>query len=155
LRQDWGSHRVFCNPPYGRGVGAWARKSFEASQQGALVVLLVHARTDTRWFHDWVHRKAAVTFLRGRLRFGIAESGAPFPSLLWRSIGPNRLPFAPGAARRSSAAATPSRAAAPAGKRSTGTAGALRLKRNNRASCKIFGRDVLETLYEVNRTRHI
>jgi hypothetical protein len=23
------------------------------------------------------------------------------------------------------------------------------------ASCKIFGRDVLETLYEVNRTRHI
>jgi phage N-6-adenine-methyltransferase len=82
LRQDWGSHRVFCNPPYGRNVGAWARKCFEASQQGALVVLFVPARTDTRWFHDWVRGKAAVTFLRGRLRFGHADTSAPFPSML-------------------------------------------------------------------------
>jgi phage N-6-adenine-methyltransferase len=47
LRQDWGTHRVFCNPPYGRQIGAWARKCFEASQDGALVVLLVPARTCT------------------------------------------------------------------------------------------------------------
>jgi site-specific DNA-methyltransferase (adenine-specific) len=82
LKQDWGAHRVFCNPPYGRTIGAWARKCFEASLQGALVVLLVHARTDTRWFHDWVQRKAKIYFLRGRIRFGGAESGAPFPSML-------------------------------------------------------------------------
>jgi phage N-6-adenine-methyltransferase len=85
LRQDWGSHRVFCNPPYGR---SWARKCFEASQRGALVVLFVPARTDTRWFHDWVHGKAEVTFLRGRLRFGLADASAPFPSMLavYRSL---------------------------------------------------------------------
>src|SRR5262245_51193663 len=47
LAQDWGTHRVFCNPPYGRTIGAWVRKSFEASQRGALVVLLAPARTDT------------------------------------------------------------------------------------------------------------
>ena len=69
LAQDWGTHRCFVNPPYGRKIGAWARKCFEASQGGALVVLLVPARTDTRWFHDWVANKAKVTFLRGRLRF--------------------------------------------------------------------------------------
>jgi hypothetical protein len=73
---------VFCNPPYGRKMGAWARKCFEAAQAGAFVVMLACSRTDTRWFHDWVEGKAKVTFLRGRLRFGDAESSAPFPSML-------------------------------------------------------------------------
>jgi phage N-6-adenine-methyltransferase len=53
LKQDWGTHRVFCNPPYGRREsGKWTRKCFEASQSGALVVLLVPARVDMKWFHD-------------------------------------------------------------------------------------------------------
>jgi site-specific DNA-methyltransferase (adenine-specific) len=82
LQQDWGTHRVFCNPPYGRAIGAWARKCFQASQGGALVVLLVPARTCTRWFHDSVQGKAEVEFIRGRLRFGEADAGAPFPSML-------------------------------------------------------------------------
>jgi phage N-6-adenine-methyltransferase len=82
LAQDWGSHRVFCNPPYGKQIGRWVRKCFEASQAGARVVLFVPARTDTRWFHDWVHGKAKVTFVRGRVRFGNADTCAPFPSML-------------------------------------------------------------------------
>jgi phage N-6-adenine-methyltransferase len=82
LKQDWGNHRVFCNPPYGREIGKWARKCFEASQGGALVVLLVPSRTDTRWYHAWIEDKAEVTFLRGRLRFGGATTSAPFPSAL-------------------------------------------------------------------------
>jgi phage N-6-adenine-methyltransferase len=81
-KQDWGTYRVFCNPPYGREIGKWARKCFEASQAGALVVLLVPARVDTRWYHHWVHGKAKVTFIRGRLRFGNADTSAPFPSML-------------------------------------------------------------------------
>lgn len=82
LRQDWGTHRVFCNPPYGRMMRAWARKCLEASSSGALVVLLAHARTDTRWFHDWVYGKAEIRFVRGRLRFGDGRQSAPFPSLV-------------------------------------------------------------------------
>ena len=83
LEQNWGRHRVFCNPPYGREMRAWARKCFEASRRGALVVLLAHARTDTRWFHDWVYGKAAeIRFVRGRLRFGDGTQSAPFPSLV-------------------------------------------------------------------------
>jgi len=29
LSQDWGGHRVFCNPPYGKEIGAWVRKAYE------------------------------------------------------------------------------------------------------------------------------
>jgi phage N-6-adenine-methyltransferase len=83
LAQDWGTHRVFCNPPYGRTIGAWVRKCFDASQRGALVVLLVPARTDTRWFHDWVQGKATeIRFIEGRLTFGTATWAAPFPSMV-------------------------------------------------------------------------
>lgn len=83
LTQDWGKHRVFCNPPYGRAMREWAAKCYAASQKGALVVLLAHARTDTRWFHDSVYGKAGeVRFVRGRLRFGDGKRSAPFPSLI-------------------------------------------------------------------------
>jgi phage N-6-adenine-methyltransferase len=83
LSQDWGSQRVFCDPPYGRMIGNWAQKCLEASRRGALVVLLVHSRTDTRWFHDWVYGKAdEIRFVRGRLKFGDGKQSAPFPSLV-------------------------------------------------------------------------
>jgi phage N-6-adenine-methyltransferase len=83
LKQDWGQHVVFCNPPYGRCMRDWAHKCFEASQGGATVVLLAHSRTDTRWFHDSVYGKAAeIRFVKGRLRFGDGEQSAPFPSLI-------------------------------------------------------------------------
>ena len=83
LVQDWGTNRVFCNPPYGKHMRDWARKCYVASQQGATVVLLAHARTDTRWFHDWVYGKAhEIRFIKGRLRFGDGAYSAPFPSLV-------------------------------------------------------------------------
>ncbi len=83
LLQDWGTHVVFCNPPYGPTMCEWARKCYQASLQGATVVLLAHARTDTRWFHDWVYGRAAeLRFIRGRLRFGDGKQSAPFPSLV-------------------------------------------------------------------------
>jgi phage N-6-adenine-methyltransferase len=83
IDQSWGRHRVFCNPPYGRTMSLWAHKCFQASREGAHVVLLAHARTDTRWFHDWVYGKADdIRFLRGRLRFGDGQQSAPFPSLV-------------------------------------------------------------------------
>jgi site-specific DNA-methyltransferase (adenine-specific) len=82
LRQPWGRHRVFCNPPYGRAMRQWAEKCFRSAQAGALVVLLAHARTDTRWFHDWVYKKAEIRFVRGRLKFGDGRQAASFPSLV-------------------------------------------------------------------------
>ena len=82
LLQDWVAHVVFCNPPYGRNIGEWAKKCYLASQAGATVVLLVHSRTDTRFFHDWIYGKAELRFVRGRLKFGDGRQSAPFPSLV-------------------------------------------------------------------------
>ena len=82
LLKDWGTHTVFCNPPYGRNIGEWAKKCYLASQAGATVVLLVHSRTDTRYFHDWIYGKAELRFVRGRLKFGNGAQSAPFPSLV-------------------------------------------------------------------------
>jgi site-specific DNA-methyltransferase (adenine-specific) len=48
-----------------------------------MAVYLIPARTDTRWFHQIVlpHAKE-IRFIRGRLKFGGATNGAPFPSMV-------------------------------------------------------------------------
>lgn len=78
LAQSWDGV-VWMNPPYGREIGHWMRKAYESSQQGATVVCLVPARTDTRWWHDYAI-KGQIEFIRGRLKFGGHKSNAPFPS---------------------------------------------------------------------------
>ena len=82
LHQNWGQERVFLNPPYGKMIGQWMQKAYEESQRGALVVCLVHARTDTKWFHTWVYGKAEIRFVKGRLTFQGAKWNSPFPSLV-------------------------------------------------------------------------
>lgn len=81
LLQDWRGHVVFMNPPYGRSVGAWMRKAFESACQGATVVCLVAARTDTKWWHLYAAR-GEIRFLEGRVRFGGRKCAAPFPSAI-------------------------------------------------------------------------
>jgi phage N-6-adenine-methyltransferase len=78
LAQEWRGS-VWMNPPYGRGIDAWVKKAFQSAQAGATVVCLLPARTDTRWWHDYVLR-GEVTFIKGRLKFGGHNNNAPFPS---------------------------------------------------------------------------
>lgn len=73
---------TFCNPPYGREIGKWVRKAYEESKKGPTVVMLLPARTDTKWFHDYIYGKAEIRFIRGRLKFGGGENSAPFPSMV-------------------------------------------------------------------------
>ena len=83
LAQDWGGHVVFCNPPYGKEIASWVRYAYEQSRKpGTTVVMLIPARTDTRYFHDYIYGKAELRFVRGRLKFGDATSSAPFPSMV-------------------------------------------------------------------------
>jgi site-specific DNA-methyltransferase (adenine-specific) len=83
LEQDWGGHVVFCNPPYGRNIIQWCKKCYEESRKpNTTVVMLVHARTDTKWFHEWVYGKSEIRFVRGRLKFGDSKNSAPFPSMV-------------------------------------------------------------------------
>jgi len=81
LLQDWGGHRVFMNPPYGRVIGQWIEKAFHESQNGVLIVCLIPSRTDTAWWHEYAMR-GEIRFIRGRLKFGMSKTGAPFPSAI-------------------------------------------------------------------------
>lgn len=86
---QWQGKRVFCNPPYGPGVGKWLERGLEAD----VAVFLIPARTDTRWFHEIVLPKAKeIRFIKGRLKFGDAVKQAPFPSMLviFESFSTNR-----------------------------------------------------------------
>lgn len=82
LAHSWAGRRVWCNPPYGKQIADWARKAYEETRDGrTLVIMLVPARTDTRWYHDYIQGHAAeVKFIRGRLKYtlggGCAEQRA-------------------------------------------------------------------------------
>ena len=84
LEQPW-TGTIWCNPPYGRAIKNWIRKGYEASKGGATVVMLIPARTDTSYWHDYV-MKGNIRFLRGRIKFvqpdGTAKAPAPFPSAI-------------------------------------------------------------------------
>ena len=81
LRQNW-TGSCWCNPPYGRQIGKWVEKAYMSSMLGATVVMLLPARTDTAWFHDYIYGKAEIRFVRGRLKFVGAKYNAPFPSMV-------------------------------------------------------------------------
>lgn len=88
LSQSWNfGGSVFCNPPYGREIGKWVKKAYEESlKEKNPIVLLIPARTDTKWFHDYIYNKAEIRFIKGRLKFededGNSSDSAPFPSMI-------------------------------------------------------------------------
>ena len=84
LKQDWSGHRVFVNPPYGRVLKKWVKKcSDESKKDNTRVVMLIPARSDTSYFHDYIYKKAKeIRFIRGRLKFGDSKNPAPFPSMV-------------------------------------------------------------------------
>lgn len=84
LSKPWSKDVCWCNPPYGREIGSWVRRAWISSAVGATVVMLLPARTDTRWFHEYIYNKnrVEIRFLRGRLKFGGCKNSAPFPSMV-------------------------------------------------------------------------
>ena len=81
LEQKW-TGVVWCNPPYGRKIYKWIEKAKDSSNDGATVVMLLPARTDTQWFHNLIYKKEEIRFIKGRLKFGDGKGSAPFPSML-------------------------------------------------------------------------
>lgn len=73
----------WCNPPYGRGIGKWVKRAHDYAANGVTTVMLLPARTDTKWFHDYIlNPQREVRYIRGRLKFGKAKNNAPFPSMI-------------------------------------------------------------------------
>lgn len=91
LRQKW-EGRCWCNPPYGRKIGLWLEKAYKSSIMGALVVCLVPARTDTKWWNNWAV-KGDIEFIKGRLKFSDAKNSAPFPSAVITYLPPSAPGF--------------------------------------------------------------
>ena len=85
LKQEW-KGTCWMNPPYGREIGKWVTKAYEEAveKKNCIVVALLPARTDTRWFHDYIYMMygVEVDFIKGRLKFGNGENSAPFPSMV-------------------------------------------------------------------------
>jgi len=84
LTKDWNGNIVFCNPPYGRKISDWVEKCFnESKKENTTVVMLIPSRTDTKYFHQFIYKKAKdIRFIKGRLKFGNSKNSAPFPSMI-------------------------------------------------------------------------
>lgn len=75
---------IFCNSPYGSAIKEFVRKCYKLSDNN-IIVMLLPARTDTRYFHDYIYHKSEIRFIKGRLKFESDQKGsgsAPFPSML-------------------------------------------------------------------------
>lgn len=80
-RETWDSP-AWLNPPYGREITKFLAAAYRQQQRGGIVVALIPARTDTRYWHDYVMRAREIRLIRGRVRFNGAPASAPFPSAI-------------------------------------------------------------------------
>lgn len=72
--------RVWLNPPYSK-PRPWLEKAASevAAGRATVVVALLPASVDTRWFHEAVLGRAELRFVRGRVRFH-GWDNTPIPS---------------------------------------------------------------------------
>lgn len=83
LSRSWiGLGSVYVNPPYGDALPVWMGKCALEAAEGAEIVALVPARTETKWFRAVLESPATVGLWRGRVQFLGAPNPAPFPSVL-------------------------------------------------------------------------
>ena len=83
LNQSWKDEIVFVNPPYSH-IKEWVKKSCEESEKHKIIViLLIPARTDTIYWHEYIMKEAKkIYFIKGRLKFNNSHNNAPFPSVI-------------------------------------------------------------------------
>ena len=86
LKISWGNS-TYCNPPYSH-IESFARKARKQQKKGKTIVMLIPARTSTKYFHKWILPHAEIRFIEGRLKFiDLDDSSkqptcAPFPSIV-------------------------------------------------------------------------
>lgn len=85
LEQDWSDiGNAFVNPPYGKEIHEWVKKSYEESKKGITVALLIPARTDTRYWHNYCFN-GTILFFKRKIVFENGKgnkNAALFPSAL-------------------------------------------------------------------------
>lgn len=73
----WNGERVFCNPPWSNIL-----PFVELAPSADLAVLLVPARTNSKWFHRALSLGAVVKFFCGRPTFGNCKANSPVDCVL-------------------------------------------------------------------------
>lgn len=101
LKQDWFGERVWCNPPYGKELPPWPAKMVYERGNADLIMMLVFARTDTKWFQSLKNQGFYFCFLKGRMKFENEpeQEHPPFLSETWfkfRFHAKGFLTFSPG-----------------------------------------------------------
>lgn len=97
LKQIPSGERIWLNPPYSRikDFMEWIANN----RANNTWVVLLPARTDTKWFHSWcwdqdkhqARYHSQLRFYKGRIKFTGGTPGgnsAPFPSMLWIAYSP-------------------------------------------------------------------
>lgn len=89
LLKDWSGETGWLNPPYGKEISLFVKKAYDTimNNKNTTIVMLIPARTDTSYWHDYIfnNKYVKIEFLRGRVKFlcnGIRKQSAPFPSAI-------------------------------------------------------------------------
>ena len=92
LERPW-FNTTFCNPPYSN-ISKFVEKAYSEMVKGVTTVMLIPARTDTKYFHTYCMCSDEIIFIKGRLQFqnrtlpswkpdgSMKVSSAPFPSIV-------------------------------------------------------------------------
>jgi len=88
LTNPWAGD-VWLNPPFGNELPLWLEKCAQEIKREEVnqILVLIPARTDTKWFQEIVMRDAWLVYLiKGRFNFlhgdACEAANAPFPSML-------------------------------------------------------------------------
>ena len=84
LAQPW-LDPTFCNPPYGRDIWHWVDKAKRESEREIRSVLVIPARVETNWWHDYVLDGAhEILFVKGRIDYVGGNYTSTFPTAIVR-----------------------------------------------------------------------
>ena len=85
LTKEW-KGVVYVNPPYGRDIKKWVKKAKESRMTANKVIMLIPARTDTSYWHEYIFDYSSIYFIKGRIKFLDEElkerDAATFPSAI-------------------------------------------------------------------------
>lgn len=82
LAQDWSENICFVNFPYSQAK-VWSAKCIDAATNGATVVVLCAARTDTPWWQNMAAVADEVRFVKGRLKFTRSDNDLNEATYRW------------------------------------------------------------------------
>lgn len=82
LGKKYNNAKLYINPPFSQ-LAKWIDYIIELEKLNNEIVLLMPARTDTKYFHKLLKEtNPIITFIKGRLKFNDGKTSAPFPTIL-------------------------------------------------------------------------